>query len=162
MVSIYLVRHALAADRSGWEGPDDVRPLTVPGWRQSVAIAGRLDYVRAFVTSPTVRCSDTLVPAAHALGLPVVPDERLREGQEPRNWEEAEALLKALRADHLGGDDGALALCSHGDVLPALLPPGDFERKCPKGGVWGVHLGDDPRAAYLGRLDPETWTWQIT
>lgn len=162
MASVYLVRHALAADLAGWEGPDDVRPLTVSGWRQSVAIAGRLDDVRAFVTSPTVRCSDTLVPAAHAMGLPVVPDERLREGQEPRNWGEARALLTALRTDHLADGAGALALCSHGDVLPALLPPGDFERKCPKGGVWVVRLGGDPQADYLGRLDPETGTWQIT
>lgn len=163
MANVYLVRHALAADRGRWRGPDDHRPLTELGWRQAVALVGRLRDTRAFVTSPTVRCSDTLLPAAHALGLPVIGDERLREGREPQTWEEAAALLDALSADHLSGGEGALAICSHGDVLPALLPPGDHVRTCPKGGVWLVPCASPvPKPAYLGRLDPEALTWQTT
>ena len=39
---LYVVRHAHAGSRSAWEGPDEDRPLSPKGHRQSVAIAEAL------------------------------------------------------------------------------------------------------------------------
>ncbi|MGP8248359.1 MAG: hypothetical protein ACLQNU_00200, partial [Candidatus Dormibacteria bacterium] len=34
--SLYLVRHAVARERDGWQKPDQLRPLNEAGWRQAV------------------------------------------------------------------------------------------------------------------------------
>ena len=38
-MSLFLVRHAKAGNRSEWQGDDHIRPLTPKGWRQAEAIA---------------------------------------------------------------------------------------------------------------------------
>jgi 8-oxo-dGTP diphosphatase len=111
-VSIYLVRHAKAGSRSDWHGDDLVRPLSKNGWLQAEAIAARLSKrgVTALVSSPFLRCRQTLEPLAAALELPIADDRRLAEASA---FEDVLDLLATL-------PDGAV-LCSHGDVIPETM-----------------------------------------
>ena len=126
---IHLVRHAHAGDRSAWTGNDSLRPLSPKGRAQSEAIADALavDLVKLrsgdaggagagsvkLVSSPFVRCTQTLEPLAERLALKVVELDRLGEGCGGRAA--LELLLDAAR------DASALVACSHGDVIPALV-----------------------------------------
>ena len=105
---LYLVRHAKAGTRDDWAGDDRLRPLTKAGTRQSTALARRLAKRGAttLVSSPYVRCVQTLEPLAHALSAPIQTDERLVEGM---SFTGALELFAEL-------PDGAV-LCSHGDVI---------------------------------------------
>jgi len=109
---VYLVRHAKAGSRSKWDQDDRLRPLSKRGVRQARKIAKALADVSVaeVVSSPYVRCVDTVEPLAAACGLPVISDEALAEGADV---ESCMALLKRSL-------DGAV-LCSHGDVIPAAI-----------------------------------------
>jgi 8-oxo-dGTP diphosphatase len=114
-----LVRHARALPRSQWKDPDDrLRPLDERGAERSRAIVPLLAAygVRRLVSSPSVRCADTLRPYAASLGKAL----RLKDGLS----EEGYADNPAWAIRHLVGlvERGRpAALCSHGPVLPALL-----------------------------------------
>lgn len=107
-MTVYLVRHAQAGERAAWNGDDPSRPLSGRGWRQSEAIAKRMEHddVTRLVSSPFRRCVETLEPLGKRVGLHVEEDERLAEGAP---YEDTLELM-----DELG--DGAV-LCSHGDVV---------------------------------------------
>jgi 8-oxo-dGTP diphosphatase len=109
---LYLVRHAKAGSRERWEGDDTLRPLSKAGRQQSLALAERLAAVSPtlLVSSPYVRCSQTLEPLAQRCGLTVSHDLRVAEG---RPFTEALALLEEL-------PDRAV-VCSHGDVIPDVV-----------------------------------------
>lgn len=110
--TIYLVRHAKAGERRVWKGDDVDRPLSKKGWRQSRAVAARLKSksVTALYSSAYVRCMQTLEPLGEQLDLPVQAEDCLFE------HEPIEPVLKFLQ--HV--DDGAV-LCSHGDIIPAVI-----------------------------------------
>lgn len=162
--TLYLVRHAVAEDRGVWSGPDALRPLTPVGWRQAVALAEQLGRsgVKACLSSPTVRCQDTLFPGAHSLGLAVEDDPLLFEDEEPRGREAALQLLQRL----LAHPAGTVAACTHGNVLLPLLAALDdgSASRCPKGGLWRVDSDPQGRprgpAVFLGRLDPQSLAWK--
>ncbi|MEI7547084.1 MAG: phosphoglycerate mutase family protein [Actinomycetota bacterium] len=121
---LYLVRHAKAGSRNDWEGDDRDRPLTAGGRRQAEALATRLGSLAKgeLVSSPYVRCLQTLQPLAAALGATVRADERLAEDM---GFEGALALMADL-------PDGSV-MCSHGDVIPDTM--GALERRgCVLGG----------------------------
>jgi 8-oxo-dGTP diphosphatase len=133
-MKLYLVRHAKAGSRSRWQGDDIDRPLSPGGWRQAEAIADRLVAlgITTLLSSPFLRCRQTLAPTAKRLDLTVCDDERLAEGQA---YEGVVDLLTTLPA-------GAV-MCTHGDVLPdtiaalqrrgcVIAPPPDWR----KGTVW--------------------------
>jgi 8-oxo-dGTP diphosphatase len=109
---LYLVRHAKAGSRRDWNDDDELRPLSKAGRKQSDQIAERLHRrgITALVSSPYVRCVQTLDPLAGRCGLTVTIDDRLAEGNDFRG---AIDLLSAL-------PDGAV-LCSHGDIVPAVI-----------------------------------------
>jgi 8-oxo-dGTP diphosphatase len=111
-LTLYFVRHAKAGDRSSWSGPDRQRPLSKAGWQQAHKLGKRLGSVGAttLVSSPYVRCVQTLEPLAERARLSIETDERLTEGAA---FEGAIDLLTELR-------DGAV-LCSHGDVIPDTI-----------------------------------------
>ena len=108
----YLVRHAKAGSRNGWIGPDEVRPLTRAGREQAEAIMRALAErpVPRTLSSPYRRCVETLQPLATKLGLSVEIVEVLAEG------EPAAAVVELMTA--LPDDS---VLCTHGDVLPAVI-----------------------------------------
>jgi 8-oxo-dGTP diphosphatase len=109
---IYLVRHAKAGERRVWEGDDEARPLSKHGWRQSQAIAARLAKkgTTSLYSSPYVRCMQTLEPLGEQLGVEIEPERRLSEG------EPFEPVL-----DLLGEVASGAVLCSHGDIVPAVI-----------------------------------------
>lgn len=135
-MALYFVRHAKAGDRSSWNDADELRPLSTAGWKQAIRIAERLAEIEPtrLVSSPYVRCAQTLEPLASRTGLDVELDERLREGAP---FEGALALLDEL-------PDQAV-LCSHGDLIPdtmaALVRRGLDLRSTPdwrKASVWVI------------------------
>jgi 8-oxo-(d)GTP phosphatase len=112
---LYVVRHAHAGGRSAWGDHDDSRPLSKKGRRQAEAIADLLAAagIERVVSSPAVRCRQTLEPLASRLGVGIEHDVRLAEG--------ASAAAALALASELRDAAGHVALCSHGDVIPELL-----------------------------------------
>ena len=110
---LYLVRHAKAGSRTRWTGDDRLRPLTDTGWAQAEALADRLAPLAAggrLVSSPYVRCVQTIEPLAARLGTTVGIDECLAEES---GFVGAIELLASL-------PEGSV-LCSHGDVIPDTM-----------------------------------------
>ncbi|MFP3915320.1 MAG: NUDIX hydrolase, partial [Actinomycetota bacterium] len=110
---LHLVRHATAGNRSEWEGPDPERPLDTKGLSQSKALADQLGDigVSRIVTSPYLRCVQTVAPLGERAGLVVETSEDLAEGA-------GHAGVARLLEDMAGS---TVVACSHGDVIPALL-----------------------------------------
>lgn len=132
--TVELVRHAHARSRRAWSPRDDrTRPLDESGRAQAAWLTERLagDDVAAVVTSPAARCADTVRPLAAALACPFVTDERLADLREvPVTDHGSGAVLAAWLAGRSmrAVDDAAarwpgrrIVVCSHGDVLSALL-----------------------------------------
>jgi 8-oxo-dGTP diphosphatase len=109
---LYLVRHAKAGSRSGWVGPDETRPLSKSGREQAQGITRALAEfpVPRILSSPYVRCVDTVQPLAAKLGLQLETTPSLAEGRDVRPVIE----LLASVPDYT-------VLCSHGDVIPAVI-----------------------------------------
>jgi 8-oxo-dGTP diphosphatase len=138
---LYLVRHAKARSRREWKDDDRLRPLTSTGRRQAKAIATKMAGrgVTSLVSSPYVRCIETLQPTADAIGAEVATEECLGEGG---SFIDVLKLISSL-------PDGAV-MCSHGDVIPdtiaalerrgcKIASPPDWR----KGGVWVLDRNDD-------------------
>jgi 8-oxo-dGTP diphosphatase len=141
---VYLMRHAKAGNRRKWEGPDEERPLTSAGRRQAEMLASLFADAgfAALVSSPYVRCVETLVPLASVLELPVQEHGALAEGA---SNDDALGLVRAVAAL------GPVALSTHGDVQRNVVEavaradaplegPHDFA----KGSTWilEVHRGE--------------------
>lgn len=117
-MKVFLVRHATAGKRSKWEGDDRLRPLDERGRRQAEKLAEQLRDARfeRILSSPYVRCVQTVEQLAKARGLRVETDEALAEG---RGAEAALALFRRTGSD--------LVACVHGDLVEELL--GEKRRK---------------------------------
>jgi 8-oxo-dGTP diphosphatase len=111
---VFLVRHARAGDRERWARPDHLRPLTDAGRRQAEQLvelfASRR--IRQLLSSPYVRCVQTLEPLAAAQRLPIETSDDLAEGM-PWEFVEKRVLECAV--------DGPSAICVHGDVMQLLV-----------------------------------------
>ncbi len=106
----YLVRHAKAGSRERWTAPDRDRPLSSAGTTQAAALATLLaPRTRSIMSSPYLRCVQTVAPLAAAVGLGVEDEDRLAEGADP-DWAIAQ----------LAATPGAV-LCTHGDVMAAIV-----------------------------------------
>jgi phosphohistidine phosphatase SixA len=147
---LYLVRHADAGDKRAWNGPDDHRPLTSAGHRQARRLPAQLDgdAITAIVSSPTVRCLQTVEPLAWHRGLEVRTDARLDVDANP---DAALALLLDASSDQA-------VWCTHGELIGELLtrlrargaPIGDGA-EWRKGSIWRLHVvaGQVAGAIYL-------------
>jgi 8-oxo-dGTP diphosphatase len=145
-MSLYLVRHARAGSRQAWKGPDELRPLSKVGRKQAAGIARARagSGITRIVSSPFVRCQQTVEPLAKKLDLEIELREELAEGALSA---EALRLLEKLL-------DQYAVVCSHGDVLGNLLdhvastglrlnPP-----KLEKASTWVLEAADgEPRTA---------------
>lgn len=130
-MSVLLVRHAKAGDRDKWDAPDDVRPLTAKGEAQAQALVEQLAgyEIDRVLSSPYLRCTQTVAPLAAARGLAVEPCDDLAEGQGRAGIALVFSLLKAA---------ASTVLCTHGDVVEEVLdalgvPREQFTRK---GATW--------------------------
>jgi len=141
-VTIFLVRHAEAGNRGKWKGPDEVRPLTEPGRRQAEALAAALA-PRApvvLVSSPAVRCMQTLEPLGEATRLPV---------QEHGGLFEEGSLEDALAVLDAAGTLGTAAASTHGDIQAPVIEslendgvPLSRPLRFAKGSTWELTLED--------------------
>ena len=112
-MTIYLIRHAKAGDRDTWRDDDRLRPLSGRGHRQARLLIDLLQDATfdRVLSSPFVRCMETVVPIAGERGCPVEPVEALAE---------AHASTRRSRSCASTPTPGAL-MCTHGDVMPMLL-----------------------------------------
>ena len=129
MSPILLVRHARAGDRTEWSGDDRLRPLDGKGRRQATALVDTLaPYgVERILSSPYLRCVQTVEPLAAATGVEIEEREQLAEGA---TWEEIASVVGEAAA-------ATTVLCTHGDVVIALVGP---ERPVKKGSTWVLEL----------------------
>ena len=151
-MSVLLVRHAVALARNLWAGDDTARPLNERGRRQADAMVEKLSpfTIVRVVSSPTVRCVDTVGPVAAAGGLEVAEVEELAEG----NGAAATAVVQSLV-----DEEGDVVLCTHGDVIGEVLQALDkdgarlgSEDRCQKGSTWVI--GRDGKGRLEGRYIP--------
>jgi 8-oxo-dGTP pyrophosphatase MutT (NUDIX family)/phosphohistidine phosphatase SixA len=157
-VPVYLIRHGNAFVRRDWprDEPDELRPMSKTGRKQARRLADALRDVTftRLVSSPFLRCIQTLEPFADACALDVTIARELSEA-EPAAGVEAWVLAAAA--------DGPAALCTHGDlvrtVVDDLIERG-VEREgeaigYAKGSAWRLDVleGRITRMAYLAPFD---------
>ena len=152
-VMIYLVRHAEAGDKSAWRGVDNDRPLSAQGRREAAGLVIRLEDVRIdrVLSSPALRCAQTVRPVAARNWLPVEDCDLLDIGSDPA---ELANFLHSHAADFA-------VLCTHGEVLEQLFPMLLAEGAVvtdplvwPKGSTWILRrsLGEPLRASCIPPL----------
>ena len=133
--ALYVIRHAKAGIRAAWSGPDEERPLTRRGRKQARRLVERfqgLD-IQRILSSPFVRCMQTVEPLAEARGLPVEVAAELREGAS------VDELLRGLATF----GDRPMVVCGHGTEIRSMidrLEAGgatiEGARGIAKGSVW--------------------------
>jgi broad specificity phosphatase PhoE len=149
-MKLYLVRHAKAGNRSDWDGADERRPLSKAGRRQAKGLVKLLrdEDVGRVVSSPYVRCIETVAPLAENRGLPVEEADALAEGS---------SLTEALRLIEKVADRPTV-LCAHRDVVTVLLShledrhvPLEGGLRLAKGSTWvfDIEGGEIGRGRYL-------------
>ncbi len=130
-MAVLLVRHAKAGDRGAWDEPDDLRPLTPKGEAQAEALVTTLAGlgITRVLSSPYLRCSQTVAPLAAAHGIAVEPSDDLAEGA----GRVGVALVRSLLAG-----EGATLACTHGDVMEEVLDSLGVSRDgyARKGATW--------------------------
>ncbi|WP_175985390.1 NUDIX hydrolase [Microbacterium tenebrionis] len=115
---IIALRHAKAASRSDWDGPDAARPLTARGKEQAEAIVAPLRAfgIRKIVTSDAVRCVQTVTPLARALDRRPVETQLISQDA----WEDGVSDVRTVIGKRVRSGKPAV-ICSHGPVLPDIL-----------------------------------------
>lgn len=116
--NLLVVRHARAIPRGQWDQPDPERPLHPVGVQRAGALVPLLHAYEPqhLLSSPSVRCADTLIPYASASGTELVTRQGLsEEGHAAHPAKAVSHLTKVLKRAE------STALCSHGPVLPGVL-----------------------------------------
>lgn len=150
---LLLVRHGHAGSRATWVGDDRWRPLSAQGWAQARAVSRVLGELepRRILSSPYLRCTQTVAPLSASSGLQVERSEALV----PRLDGQAIPLLHDL-----GATKGPVVLCTHGEVIEAVQRAVDFPGSGPdagrkeKGSIWVLRYAEGAvtRACYLPPL----------
>ncbi len=113
--TLIVLRHAKAESRDDWNDDDLARPLTESGAARASALVPLLRAygVRRVVTSPAVRCAQTVEPFAHDISTFLEIDDRLSEetrfGQVNRS---ITAMLDRKKP---------VVLCTHRPTLPWIF-----------------------------------------
>jgi len=109
---IFVVRHGKAGERRLWTGDDIDRPLSKKGNKQSRLVGERLADLEPsrLISSPYVRCIQTLEPLGKMIGADVEVDQRLCED------EPFEPVLDLIREV-----PERSVLSTHGDIIPATM-----------------------------------------
>jgi 8-oxo-(d)GTP phosphatase len=144
-IPVYLIRHVKAGERHAWTEPDELRPISKTGRKQAlrlVRVLGNLPITR-LVSSPYLRCIQTIEPLADALDLPIDVAAELGEGRPVAG---AEAWVLASAAD------GAAVLSTHGDIVEGIVggladrevpfEGEDLVSGYPKGAAWRLDVRD--------------------
>lgn len=115
---LVIVRHARALARSDWKSDDRERPLDTRGRERADALIPVLAAygISRILTSPSVRCLDTISPYAVWSGIAPRAKKGLSEEGHEADPDKAEQHVEAALER---GE--AVAICSHGPVMGALL-----------------------------------------
>jgi len=150
--TVFLVRHAKAADREGWTGADRDRPLVDRGRAQADRLARALEPERPALVaaSPWLRCVETAEPLAEAIGLEVRPDDRLGY-----DHPDLAGFVRACAEAHAGR---SVVAVSHGDLIPFYLAQVGMLDGTPRfrtGSLFRLELrdGHPERATLMDRRD---------
>ena len=135
---LLLVRHSKAGSRKDWEGDDRLRPLSDDGWTQARGLVALLlpHKPTRLMSSPYVRCVQTLEPLSEACHLPIEVVDELAEGRAGKAVKLAQRLASR--------EAGTIVFCTHGDVVPEILRHAEEEHavhlgptiRWPKGATW--------------------------
>ena len=149
-----IVRHATAGQKREWTAPDTERPLDELGRRQADALATLLRRapVSRIVSSPAVRCLQTMAPLAKALGSPVEITDDLGPDAFTRR------ILVACLEDPTFDD---AVLCTHGEQLSPLLAHDDIARLARRNRMKRETLLTKGSAGRLG-IDPDGRVTKLT
>jgi 8-oxo-dGTP diphosphatase len=111
-----LVRHGHAGTKEGWADDDRLRPLDGRGRRQAKHLVGIIEPMQPtrLISSPYLRCLQTMEPVAAKTGLVIEEDHSL----EPNVGSRALELIRALSSTDLSG---RIVLCTHGEVIGDVL-----------------------------------------
>ncbi|HEV7148211.1 MAG TPA: NUDIX hydrolase [Pedococcus sp.] len=115
---LVIVRHATAVGRGSWSGDDSIRPLTATGRRHAQDLAPVLAAygISRLVSSPSLRCTETLRPYAARIGAAL----RTKNGLSEEGYADDPARARRHLARLVERGTPA-AVCSHGPVIPELL-----------------------------------------
>ena len=139
------MRHAHAGDRERWRGDDRSRPLTEKGQAQARGLARHLDGepIDQVMSSPYVRCIQTVEPPAAVRGLPIRTERLLAEGAD---WHQTLELVCDT--------PGPALMCSQGDVIGGIVTQlldwkliGPDDARWQKGSTWVLDVRDGRVAA---------------
>ena len=153
-----IVRHTRALDTQSWTDDDLLRPLDPHGRRAANGLTELIarHTVRRIVTSPTVRCRQSVQPLASRLGLDI------------EEWNE-------LGPDGMGAtivtqcfanpDFDDAVLCTHGEVMEPLTRLEDLrravrrrdlsrDRLLTKGSAWRLRITNDGKITKFEHLVP--------
>jgi 8-oxo-dGTP diphosphatase len=113
--TVIVLRHAQARTRNGWKSDDLERPLTKPGESQAKRLAPLLrSYgVRSIITSPAIRCAQTVDGYARSVKALMEVDDRLAEETRPKRVERSIATVLERK--------GPIVICSHRPTLPWIF-----------------------------------------
>jgi 8-oxo-(d)GTP phosphatase len=153
-VPLILVRHASAGYPDDWPGQDLLRPLDAEGTMDALLLA---DLLACFaprarvISSPAVRCTESVRPYAQGFGGPVEASAALvvpgRDTDSFSDRTDRADTLRHLFRDLVADARPAVA-CLHRENLPIALaagcsalgaaPPAEADLM-PKGGFWILH-----------------------
>ena len=134
-MKLLLVRHGQAESRKQGERDDLLRPLNAVGLAQARALCEYLsngEGLARLVSSPSLRCQQTLEPLTLASGVAIDVDERLLDG------ESVQRVLELMP----GYGEGPVVFCTHRAVIESLLqvfeliPEGEAPVPARKGSLW--------------------------
>ena len=138
---VYLIRHAHAGNKQHWPGPDNDRPLSAAGHQEAHGLLARLrdDPVSRILTSPAVRCQQTVEPLRQRRGVPIELVDALSVDAPPGRLLELvtdPGLQEAVLCGH-GEQIGQLVGQLADGVLLGAAPP-----RWAKGSTWVLDSND--------------------
>ena len=113
--TLVVVRHGKAVDRDAFSGDDLERPLASRGVERARQLTPILSAygVGRVISSPALRCIQTVEPYAHSIGTFLQIDDRLSEQTRAAQVERSmQALMDRKRP---------VAVCSHRPTLPWIF-----------------------------------------
>jgi len=139
--TLFVVRHADAASKAGWDGHDAQRPLTPAGHHQANDVVGCLDGypVERILSSPTERCHQTVQPLARDRCLRIERVTALG----------VDASVTAVHGVFWDRELRNAVLCTHGETIGLLFARLAIDGlvateplRWPKGSVWLLRRAD--------------------
>ena len=142
---LILVRHGHAGSKDEWHRADRLRPLSPRGRRQAQLLAELIAPLgpARIISSPHLRCSQTIEPTAVAAGTKIEKSNSLVPSAPGK-------ALRLIRRLSSPSSESGTVLCTHREILNVVLAEISkkdgikLERRPPggKGAVWFLDFGD--------------------